>query len=111
MENDSAGENTDYPIDNDSAGENTDYPADSSQSTESVPSEPQDNHRRMSDDERALREMLGMNEENTDGIPEDNGSDNTDFAEDEDTDDSSDTEGLPELDDAGQSTEGFTEDS
>lgn len=103
-------QSTDYPMDGTNEGENTDYPTDNdSSSTDSAPSEQEDNHRRMSDAERELRERLGMDEQSTDYPQDDDYSEDSDFQEDLD-DEGESTEGQPELDSTGENTEGLPED-
>lgn len=108
---DSNGQNTDYPTDSSSYGENTDYPMDdASSNTDAVQEESKNNHRKMNDSERELREKLGMDTQSTDyPMDEEDYSEDNDFPED-DNNEGENTEGQPELNSEGESTEGTPED-
>ena len=110
QDTDSYGENTDYPMDSTNFGENTDYPMDdASSNTDSSQEEQKDNHRKMSDAERELREKLGMDSQSTDYPMDEDYSEENDFPEDE-SDEGESTEGQPELDSTGESIESTHED-
>lgn len=87
-------ENTDEIIDY--AAENTDAIQDFiGENTDAVDGKKEKKRTIMSDDERALREKLGMLEENTDGVQDSSKEENTDEVDDEDlenTDDSDQTQ-------------------
>lgn len=106
QDTDSSEENTDYPADDSNYGENTDYPMDDDSSNTDTPQdEPKDNHRKMSDAERELREKLGMDSQSTDYPSDENDySEDNDFPDDDDAEGES-TEGQPELDATGQNTD------
>jgi len=78
---------------------------DYSSNTDAPQDESKDNHRKMSDAERELRERLGMDSQSTDYPSDENDySEDNDFPDDDDAEGES-TEGQPELDSTGQNTD------
>ena len=84
-------ENTDEIIDY--AAENTDAIQDfAGENTDAVDGKKEKKRTIMSDDERALREKLGMLEENTDGVQDSSERENTDEVDDEDLENTDDSD-------------------